>query len=169
VNVSHREASIVLHGLRPQIVPSRTGHVLDRHAAAAAIVRALSGLTREPVGLPIQLDRPKINAGDLRVVQAEVRTALSAHLHLTLGATRWNLRPPRIARLLELPADGRRDLRVGGNGASAWFTALAKRVDRRPEDATWAISSGGRIRVVPDKPGYLLDVPRSASAVLGAA
>jgi len=158
VNVSHREASIVLHGLRPQIVPSRTGHVLDRHAAAATIVRALSGLTREPVGLPIQLDQPKINAGDLRVVQAEVRTALSAHLHLTLGATRWNLRPPRIARLLELPADGRRDLRIGGSGASNWFSALAKRVDRSPVDADWAVGKSG-IRVIPDHPGYVLDVP----------
>jgi len=169
VNSPHREASIVLHGLTPSVVPSRTGQVLDRRAATATIVRALASLSRDPVGLPVRVDNPKVKADDLKVTAAEVRTALSAPVHLTLGETRWNLRPPRIARLLELPADGRRDLRVGGNGASAWFTALAKRVDRRPEDATWAISSGGRIRVVPDKPGYLLDVPRSASAVLGAA
>jgi len=168
VNVAHREASIVLRGLRPQIVPSRTGHVLDRHAAAATIVRALASLNREPVGLPIRLDRPKINAGDLTVVQAEVRTALSAHLHLTLGATRWNLRPPRIARILELPADGRRDLRVGGAGASSWFAALAKRVDRSPVDADWSVGKSG-IRVIPDQQGYVLDVPRSAKAVLRAA
>jgi len=168
VNVSHHEASIVLRGLKPQIVPSRTGHVLDRHAAAATIVRALADLKREPVGLPIQLDRPKINAGDLIVVQAEVRTALSSHIHLTLGATRWNLRPPRIARLLELPADGRRDLRIGGAGATSWFSALTKRVDRRPVDADWAVGKRG-IRVIPDQPGYALDVPQSAQALLRAA
>jgi len=168
VNLEHREASIVLRGLRPVILPSRTGHTLDRHAAAATIVRALASLRREPVGLPIQVDRPKVTASDLRVVQAEVRTALSAHVHLTLGATRWNLRPPRIARLLELPADGRRDLRIGGAGASSWFTALAKRVDKRPVDADWAISKSG-IRVIPDQPGHVLDVPRSAKAVLRAA
>ena len=168
VDVPPREASIVLHGLRPQIVPSRTGHALDRHAAEATIVRALASLQREPVGLPIQLDQPKINAGDLRVVQAEVRTALSARIHLTLGATRWSLRPPRIARILELPADGRRDLRIGGAGASSWFAALARRVDRRPVDADWAIQKSG-IRVIPDQPGFVLDVPRSAKAVLRAA
>ena len=168
VNVQHREASIVLHGLRPEIVASRTGHLLDRHAAAATIVRALAGLKREPVGLPIRVDRPKVTAGDLRVAQAQVRTALSAHLHLTLGETRWNLRPPRIARILQLPADGRRNLRIGGAGASSWFTALAKRVDKRPVDADWAISKSG-IRVIPDQPGHVLDVPRSAKALLRAA
>jgi vancomycin resistance protein YoaR len=168
VDVAPREASIVLRGLRPVIVPSRTGHRLDRHAAAATIVRALASLKREPVGLPIQVDQPKINARDLRVVQAEVRTALSAHLQLTLGVTRWNLRPPRIARILELPADGRRDLRVGGPGASSWFTALAKRVDKPPVNADWAVAKSG-IRVIPDQPGHVLDVPRSAKSVLRAA
>jgi vancomycin resistance protein YoaR len=168
VNVAHRDASIVLRGLRPRIVPSRTGQMLDRHAAAATIVRALASLKREPVGLPIVVDRPKITAADLRVAQAQVRTALSASLHLTLGATRWNLRPPRIARVLQLPADGRRDLRIGGSGASSWFTALAKRVDRQPVNADWAVSKRG-IRVIRDQPGHVLDVPRSAKAVLAAA
>jgi vancomycin resistance protein YoaR len=168
VNVAHREASIVLRGLSPEIVPSRTGHLLDRHAAAATIVRALASLKREPVGLPIQVDRPKVTASDLRVVQAQVRTALSAHVHLTLGPTSWNLRPPRIARVLQLPADGRRDLRIGGPGARSWFTALAKRVDKPPVDADWAVSKSG-IRVIPDQEGHVLDVPRSAKAVLGAA
>jgi vancomycin resistance protein YoaR len=168
VDSPHREASIVLHGLTPAIVPSRTGHMLDRRSAAATIVRALAGLSREPVGLPIRFDRPKVNAGDLTVAAAQVRAALSAPLHLTLGETRWNLRPARTARLLELPADGRRELRIGGDGASAWFTALSRRVDKPPVDATWAISSSG-IRVVPDQAGYVLDVPRSAKAVLRAA
>jgi vancomycin resistance protein YoaR len=142
--------------------------VLDRHAAAATIVRALASLKREPVGLPIQVDRPKVNAADLRIAQAQVRTALSASVHLTLGATRWNLRPPRIARVLQLPADGRSDLRIGGAGASSWFTALAKRVDQAPVNADWAISKSG-IRVIPDQAGHTLDVPRSAKAVLRAA
>jgi vancomycin resistance protein YoaR len=168
VDSPHRDAEIVLHGLRPAIVPSRTGQVLDRRAATATIVRALASLNREPVGLPVRVDKPKVTANDLKVPQAQVRTALSAPVHLTLGQTRWNLRPPRIARLLELPADGRRGLHIGGKGASAWFTALSKRVDRKPVDANWAISSKG-IRVVPDEPGYLLDVPHSAGAVLGAA
>ncbi len=169
VNVPRREATIVLHGLTPTIVPSRTGHILDRHAAAATIVRALASLKRDPVGLPIEVDTPKVNVNDLRVPQAQVRTALASSLHLTLGATRWNLRPPRIARILQLPADGRPDLRISGASASKWFTALARRVDRPAKNADWAIGSTGAVRVIPDRPGYVLDVPRSATAVLQAA
>jgi vancomycin resistance protein YoaR len=169
VDVPRRDASIALHGLTPVIVPSRSGRVLDRHAAAATIVRALASLHREPVGLPMLDDPAKIKAGDLTVAAAQVRTALSAPVRLTLGNTRWNLRPGRIASLLDLPAGGRRDLRIGGSGASAWFTALSRRVDTPALDANWAIGSNGSVRVIPDHPGYLLDVPRSADAVFRAA
>jgi vancomycin resistance protein YoaR len=169
VDIPRRDASIVLHGLTPVIVPSRSGSRLDRHAATATIVRALASLQREPVGLPMLDDPPRIKAGDLKVAAAQVRTALSAPLQLTLGNTRWNLRRWRIASLLELPAEGRRDLRVGGEGADAWFTALSRRVDRPAQDANWAIGSDSSVRVIPDQPGYLLDVPRSADAVLRAA
>jgi len=168
VNSGHREASIVLRGLTPEVVPGRPGQRLDRRAAAATIVRALASLKREPVGLPVRVDQPKVTADDLTVAQAQVRTALSAPVKLTLGTTRWKLRPPRLARLLRLPADGRRDLQIGGPGASTWFTALAGRVDKPPVDADWAVSSKG-IRVIPDRPGYLLDVPRSAERLLRAA
>jgi vancomycin resistance protein YoaR len=169
VDAPARNAAIVLRGLTPHIVPSRTGHVLDRRAAAATIVRALASLNREPVGLPTDIDEPTVKAGDLKVPLAQTRTALSSDVHLALGGTRWNLRRPKIARLLQLPADGRRELRVGGAAATAWFAALAKRVDRKPVDADWAISSSGAVRVIPDQTGYVLDVPRSAKALLRAA
>ena len=71
------------------------------------VVGALASLNREPVGLPVRVDTPKTTANDLKVAQGQVKTALSAPVHLTLGETRWNLRPARIARVLELPADGR--------------------------------------------------------------
>jgi vancomycin resistance protein YoaR len=142
--------------------------VLDRDAAATTIVRALASLSRSPVDLPVRMDAPQITPNDLTVIAAEVKTALSAPVRLTLGPTRWRLLPARIAPLLELPADGRRDLRIGGHGADSWFAKLQARVNRDSVDATWAIGSHG-IRVVPDKPGYTLDVPRSARALLRAA
>ena len=168
VNVPARDAAIVLRGRKPVITPSRTGQMLDRTAAAATIVRALASLKREPIGLPMDVDHPKIKAGDLTVAKAEVETALSAPVHLTLGVTRWNLRPGRIAGLLDLPSDGRRDLRIGGPGAASWFSALARRVDRPPTDADWAIGANGSVRVIPDQPGQQLEVDESAKALLRA-
>jgi vancomycin resistance protein YoaR len=168
IDTQHREASIVLHGLEPTIVPGRAGRVLDRNASADTIVRALASLSRRPVNLPVRMDPPHVAANDLTVISAEVKTALSAPIQLTLAGTTWKITRSRIADLLELPAEGRRDLRVGGPGANDWFTKLERHVNKQPQDATWAISSK-RIRVVPDRDGYSLDVPRSAQALLHAA
>jgi len=83
-------------GLDARVAPISTAFaLLDHGTLGRAVARALAPPGRYLVveadrkELLIQLDRPRINAGDLTVVQAEVRTALSAHLHLTLGATRW--------------------------------------------------------------------------------
>jgi vancomycin resistance protein YoaR len=168
IDTQHREASIVLHGLEPTIVPGRPGRVLDRSAAAETIVRALASLSRQPAQLPVRMDPPHVTANDLTVIAAEVKTALASPIQLTLGSTTWKIGRSRIADLLELPAEGRRDLRVGGPGANDWFTKLERHVNKQPQDATWAISSQ-RITVVPDKDGYSLDVPRSAQALLHAA
>src|SRR5205085_2488674 len=81
----HRDAAVVLHGLRPVVVPAKSGQAVDRRQAATAIVRALSSLSRESVTLPVRVDLPRVKADDLTVIVAEVKTALSAPMHLTLG------------------------------------------------------------------------------------
>jgi vancomycin resistance protein YoaR len=167
VDVQHQDASIALRHLRPVMVPAETGRRLDSHEAATTIVRALASLTRQPVTLPVRVDPAKIRANDLVVVAAEVKTALSAPVRVSLGQTAWRVYPRRIAQLLELPANGRRDLRIGGTGADRWFAGLARQVNRPPADASWAISPRG-IRVIPDRPGHTLDVGRSAQAFLRA-
>ena len=167
VDVQHRDASIGLRRLRPLVVPAASGRRLKRREAATTIVRALASLTRAPVTLPVRVDPPKVHAGDLVVVSAEVKTALSAPVRVSLGPTSWRVYPRRIAQLLELPANGRRDLRIGGPGADRWFAGLARQVNRPPADASWAISSRG-VRVIPDRPGSTLDVGSSAKAFLRA-
>jgi len=168
VDTPRLDASVVLRGLQPQVVVGHAGRSLDRGAAATTIVRALTSLSRQPVALPLRTEMPRVQPDDLTVVVAEVKTALSAPVHLTLGTTRFSITPKRVAQLLEPAANGRRDLRIGGPGADKWFTQLSQHVDREPIDATWSISSSG-IRVVPDRPGYSLDVPKSAKALLRAA
>jgi vancomycin resistance protein YoaR len=168
VDGGHREASIRLRGLTPEIVPGRTGGELDRGAAAATIVRALSRLSRDPVALPVRVDAPRVTADDLRPVAAQVRTALSAPVRLALGPTRWRVKPRRLAQFLDLPRDGRRELSIGGRAANAWFAHLGRRAGRPARDADFAVYSNG-VRIIPSRDGYEVDVPRSARALLKAA
>ena len=168
LNRPHREAALRLEGLRPVVVPARPGRLLDRKAAERAVVAALVGFKRGPVQLPFRVDRPNVTARDLRPVAAQVRTALSAPVRLTLGTTSLRLPRWRIAQLLKLPADGAKTLRIGGRGAEAYFARLERFVNREPENAGFAVYSDG-VRIVPAKEGRSLDVRATGKALLAAA
>ena len=169
VGAPHRDAALVLHGLRPAVVPGRTGRGLDRKAAAAAIVQALAGLERgAPVALPVQLDAPRVSAGDLAPVLAQVRTALSARIRMSLGGSSWWLQPGQLATLLSLPHGGTRSLAIGGPAADRYFRGLGKGIGRPPRDATFRVLDSGRVFVVPSRPGRVIDVPATRRNLLAA-
>jgi vancomycin resistance protein YoaR len=168
VNRAHRDAAVRMHGLRPVIVPARTGTVLDRKAAASVLVRGLSSFERAPVALPIRTDRPRVTAPQLVTAAAEIRTALSGPVRLQLGPTRWRLSRFRVASLLEPPHDGMRRPRIAGDAADAYFVKLGHTVGRDPVDATFGVD-GPKVWIVPGKPGLALDVPATARNLLAAA
>ncbi|HYZ76202.1 MAG TPA: VanW family protein [Gaiellaceae bacterium] len=163
-----REPALRLRGLTPVVVPGRPGRALDREAAAELIVHALAGLTREPVALPVRVDRPRLTADDLAAAKSQAETALSAPVRLTLGATHWRIPRWRLATLLSLPRDGRRKLRIGGPGADDWFARLAKTIDRPARDADFVVTTTG-VSVVPARSGVSLDVAATARALLAGA
>jgi len=165
----HREAAIVLKGRTPVVVPGQSGRILDRDQAARVIVQALASLTRTPhVALPVRVDVPRMTAAALQPVAAQARTALSKPVRLAIGPTRYRLPRYRIAQLLDLPAGGRRSLRIGGERATAFFVRLQKTVGREPQDADFAVTTHG-IRVIPARDGRAVDVPATAAGLLRAA
>jgi vancomycin resistance protein YoaR len=169
VDRPHREPSLKLSNLQPVVVPGAAGVVLDRSAAADAVVRALASLTRGmPVALPVVVDPPKLASSVLAPAAAQVRTALSGPVRLQLGPTRFRLSPGRIATLLELPADGRTRIRIGGPAATAWLAKLGRTVARPPRDARFAVD-GRAVGVVPARAGTRLDAAATAKALLAAA
>ncbi|HEY7207034.1 MAG TPA: VanW family protein [Gaiellaceae bacterium] len=169
VDRPHHEPSIVLHGLKPQLVPGRDGFVLDTKPAAAAIVGALASLERGgPVTLPVRRDTPTLTSELVAPAVLLTNRVLSAPVRLTLGPTRYRLPRWRLAQLLRLPADGRRALAIGGPFAEGWFKRLAKKVDRAPKDADFDVS-GSSVHVIPAKPGLALDAPATGKAILRAA
>jgi vancomycin resistance protein YoaR len=165
-----QSASLVRHGLTVSLVPARTGHLLDRAAATRAIVHELASLEAAPttVELPLVTTQPVVQAATLVRAARRARLALSAPVHLELGRTRWLLTPRKLAPLLELPADGRTAIRIGGPAADAWLVKLGRRVQKPAHDASFLVN-GSHVGVVPAQPGLRLDAVGTARAVLNAA
>jgi vancomycin resistance protein YoaR len=169
VDRPHVEASLRSRGLRIEIVRGQPGTKLVRDAAARTLVRALGSLDRtRTVALPVVTDSPRITPAMLRSAAASARMALSAPVRLTYGETAWRLPRWRLAELLSLPKEGATKVAIAGPGAEAWFARLAKRIERDPVDAGFAVTNGG-VRVIPAKPGLELDVPATARTLAGAA
>lgn len=162
-------ASVERRGLRVAVVPGRTGIRLQRAAAAEAIVRALAGLERgAAVTLPVVSTPPSVTAPMLQPAAAKARTALSGRVHLEYRQRGWHVPRWRIAELLSLPRDGATEVAVAGPAAEAYLAGLARRVDRKPVDARFAVTAG-RVRVVPSRSGVELDVPATLRALTAAA
>ena len=168
IDLRHRDAALQRRGLDVALVPGRDGRVLDRDAAAGVVVRSLASLSRVPVGLPVRTDPQTVTASDLEPVLVQARTALSRPVRLALGATRWRVPRWGVAKIVLLPASGRRTLVVAGPGAERFFGRLAHRIDRRPRNADFAVTATA-VRVVPSAPGRTLDVEAAKRAFLAAA
>jgi vancomycin resistance protein YoaR len=170
VNRLPQNAAVVLRGLQIAVQPARDGRTLDRVAAARTIVKELGALDRSSasVELPFRFRSPLVRAAALATAARQARLALSAPVHLELGKTRWLLSRAKLARLVELPADGRTQLTVGGLAANDWLRRLGTRVAKPPKDATFAVD-GKHVRVVPALPGTRLAAFAAARAVLHAA
>jgi vancomycin resistance protein YoaR len=164
----HRDAAMRFAGVRPVIVEARPGRVLDRKAAEAIILGAFATLDRAPVTVPMHTDQPRVSGDMLGRAVERARLAVSAPVTLRLGSTRYRLSPRRIATLLELPANGRRAVRVGGSKADAYFADLSTKVNRKPTDAQF-VPVSGRVLVKPSLAGRAIDVPRTARRLLAAA
>src|SRR5918999_1321382 len=169
VDDPHRDASIRLRGLEPRIVKGREGVVLDRDAAAGLIVQALSHFERGPVVLPVRIDRPSVRAADLTSVETKVETALSAPVRLTLGPTTYRIPRWRIAKLLSLPRDGTRTLRIGGPDAERYLKRLERTVGKPARSADFEVTAAGKVRVVPHVDGRELNVRKTSRTLLAAA
>ena len=163
------DASLRLVRRHAVVMPGRAGLKLERSAAARTIVQALASLQRPlTVDLPVAVDPQRVTAAALRPVARQVRTALSAPVQLAVTKGRFELRPYRLARLLDLPRGGRTDLRIAGIEADSFFVRLDRTIERPARDATF-VPVGNGLRLVPARKGRQVDVPATARSILQAA
>jgi vancomycin resistance protein YoaR len=163
-----RDAALRFQGLAPVSIPAAEGHELDREAAAEVVVRALAGLTRGPVELPLRVAAPKVTQADLDEALQDARVLVSAPVRLDLGKVRWRLKRARLVALVALPASGRTDIELAGEEAERLLDRVAARVNRRPLDASFRVNSDGSVHVVPGAYGRKLDRAATARAILEA-
>jgi vancomycin resistance protein YoaR len=162
------EPYLRLRRLQPEVVPGHAGSLLDRSATERVLVRALTGLSREPVALPLRADRPHLATADLAGAKVKAETALSAPVDLSYGAGRWHLTRVKIARLLALPRGGSTELELAGPLAPHFFANLRKRVDHAPKDAGFEVGARNIVRVVPAEAGRSLDAEATTRNLLAA-
>jgi len=163
------EASLVLDGFEPEIVPGQAGRRLDRDAAAAQMVAALAGFDREETPLPVVVDAPEVTSHRLEPVAAQLRTVLSAPVQLTHRGAVFTLQPSEMVGLIQLPADGVSSLRMRQEVAARRFENLARGLARAPRNADFAVRASKEVRVIPSRPGRELNVAATAAALLQAA
>jgi vancomycin resistance protein YoaR len=163
------DASLVLNGFEPEIVPAQAGRELDREAAAGIVVSELAGFDREVTPLPVVVDSPEVTSDTLAPVATQLRTVLSAPVQLTHQGTFFTIQPSEMVKLLELPAGGASSLRIDQDVAARRFENLARGLSRHPRNADFAVRANGKVRVVPSRPGRELNLPATASALLQAA
>jgi vancomycin resistance protein YoaR len=163
------EASLALDGLEPEIVPGQAGRELDREAAAGIVVSALVGFDREETPLPVVVDAPEVTSSTLEPVARQLRTVLSAPVQLTHEGAVFTIEPSQMVRLVELPADGARSLRIRQEVAARYFGNLARGLARPPRNADFAVRGNGNVRVVPSRPGRELNLAATSAALLQAA
>jgi vancomycin resistance protein YoaR len=162
------EPALKLRGSEPEIVPGRNGRLLDRNAAENVFVRALTGLSREPVAMPLKVDRTRLTTRDLAGAKVKAETALSAPVDLVYGPGGWHLSTGKIARLLAPPTGGATELKLAGPAADHFFANLRKRVEHAPKDATFAIGARNVVRVVPAEAGRSLDMEATTRNLMAA-
>ncbi len=164
------DAKVVREGLAIRVVDGMTGRQLDRQAAAVTVVAALAAFDHgKAVALPLETTEPKVKSDDLAGAAAQARTALSAPIRLSYGATRWRVPRWRIAPLLSLPTKGSTSVSISGRGAEEYLERLSATVSRKPEDAHFQVTATGKIVIRPSAPGLQLDVPATAKAIAAAA
>jgi vancomycin resistance protein YoaR len=151
------EPSLKLRGFEADTVSGRNGRVLDRVATEQILVRALTSLSREPVALPLKVDRTHLTTRDLAGAEVKADTALSAPADLAYGPGGWHLSQQKIARLLALPRNGGTEIELAGPQADRFFANLKKRVEHAPRDAGFAIGARNVVRVLPAQAGTKLD------------
>lgn len=163
INKPAVNAKIVIDGAKVSFTKDATGIVVDRDAARAQIVRALTTLQPVDGTLPTQVDKPEVRAADLEKSREQVAAILKTPVTVRFGEQTWDVKPVDIAPYLRVATsrvDGKIKTDVSfdlDKLATYLRTTYEGQIDSAPTDATVAFTSDqGLIATTPSVDGASL-------------
>lgn len=160
-----QEPSIRLAGTTPRLTAGEPGRVLDRTAAADAVVAAY--LRADSVVLPVLRADPTVSDEAAQAALAAARTAVSEPVRVQAETVTATLPPAAIAGALTYtPKDGALEPVLDGVRLRAAIAPEVAAIESPGRDATWRIRRGVPV-VVPSRVGRGVNAEQLAGAVGG--
>jgi len=165
-------AQIAVNGTEVSISPDATGIVVDRDAATAIILGALTELEPVTAELPTVVAEPQVRAADLKAMQSDIQKALSSPVPVRFEGQAWKIEAATLSQYLTVATtydDGEAgaDLAIDQKALGAALREqFAGEVNREPVDARVAWSeSHGLIALDPSTDGITLKASEFAKVV----
>lgn len=140
------------------IVPGASGIVVDREAATAYVLDALTTLEPMAAELPTVVAQPSITEDKLSLVRGEIEAMISKPVVATYGDETWTIEPESVVPFLDVEitlenGDPKAHLTVDTKGlASELRTLYSDEVSRKPVNAVFGWDDG-LVAIEPGVPG----------------
>lgn len=163
---------VQVNGVTAVASPPRSGHVIDRTAALAALTAALGDDERTVVELPLVAREPYRASGAVEDAEKRARTLLSGPVTLKGTDVEITFSAADLARALrsaeptsELPQV---KLSLDPTLIEERLGDLRTKLAAPPRDARFVVDDKDQIEIVPSSPGTVLDARQVADALLRA-
>ncbi|HWK81365.1 MAG TPA: VanW family protein [Thermomicrobiales bacterium] len=133
------DATIVMDGSSPKIMPEADGLIVDREAATAQILASLQSLQPLSAELPTMVEHPEVRAADLQAHYDEIATALKSTFSLTFEGQTLSLPATDLAPYVIVETTSRGEVHVAldvDELAGYLNETFAGQINRKPVDAT---------------------------------
>ena len=166
-------AALVVKGLDVSVSPDKDGLVVDRDAARADVLQALTALEPVTIELPTRAQAPEIRVDDLAQARQDVRQVMAEHVTVEFEGTEWTLNRQELASFLTVDTravDGEPDVVLTMDEkrlATLLREKFATKINRKPVDAEvrWDSDSNGLFAKVPSIDGISLKASSFAAVV----